>query len=403
MTKDVAEIDFDPYASPNEYLDLLEKMKKCPVAHSNTDGGFWIVTGFKDSMRVLTDWQTFVSPSRIPKDFTFDPPMPPIDYNPPLQRDFRALMNPYFTPEYVEQFRPQIVTIVNELIDDFVDDGRCEITNQFSRPVASRMTFELLFDVKDRAERERNMGWAHDMVYGNEKGLSIESRLDVERQWMAWIDEFIARRRTGPRRNDVMDGLLHGTVEGGRPLTHKEIVGAVKILTLGGFGTTADSTANLIIRLCEDPTLEARLRGNADAISSAIEENIRLYPPIAGMTRTCAKDTELAGVQISATDRVLLLFASANRDPSKFVEPEAFNLDRSDAHISFSGGPHRCLGSNFARLSLSIIFERFLDRLEDIRLVEGAEVHRGSAPGTWYAPDRVPIEFKRSKNSALRL
>ncbi len=121
------------------------------------------------------------------------------------------------------------------------------------------------------------------------------------------------------------------------------------------------------------------------------------------MTRTCAKDTELAGVQISATDRVLLLFASANRDPSKFVEPEAFNLDRSDAHISFSGGPHRCLGSNFARLSLSIIFERFLDRLEDIRLVEGAEVHRGSAPGTWYAPDRVPIEFKRSKNSALRL
>jgi cytochrome P450 len=386
--------DFDPVVSSDDYLEQLAHAKRCPVVHSNMDGGFWVVSTFKESMKVLTDWKTFVSPSRIPAHFTFGNAMPPIDYNPPVQQDFRALLNPFFTPAYVARYRSRIKEIAEELIDRFIDAGCCEFSGAFSRPMAAQITFELIFGIEDPAEREQNRQWTDDMVYGFVR-LSPEERMAVEQKWSAWIEEFVARRQREPRRGDALDSLIHGTVEGGRSVTNDEIVGAVKILTLGGFGTTADTTANLIIQLCDQPDLQPRLRGDSEAIAGAIEEIIRLAPPIAGMSRTCARETELDGNKIAPDDRVLLLFANANRDPDRFASPEEFDITRSVSHISFSGGAHRCLGSNLARLALEIIFETILDRMGDIRLASDDAVRRATAPGTWYVPYHVPIEFEK--------
>jgi len=399
---------FEEHYSP-DHPDLTDNMwevvdhlrAKCPVAHSdapmdlsNTRNGFYVLTRYQDVARVLQDWQTFSSNFASVTEVDEDNPvaavgqMPPITTDPPLQRDFRRLMNPFLSPQAVAGHEPQIREIVTELIDDFIEDGQCDIVGQLARLHPPRMLYRILFGIDDEAELQRNLDYMKRMANGSAIGSDLEAMMG----WISWVSEFVAERRSAPRRPDIIDALLHGSVDG-RPLTDEEIGGTIRILILGGFSTTTDATSATMLKLVEYPDLQARLRDDFSLIPGIFDEMLRVESPVISLPRTCTRDVELGGIQLERGDTVLMHFGGANRDPSEFDRPGEVDVDRArNRHLAFGGGPHRCIGSNVARLNLRVVFEEILTRLHDIRITPG-DAPRQSPAGLGWGLEYLPISF----------
>jgi cytochrome P450 len=189
----------------------------------------------------------------------------------------------------------------------------------------------------------------------------------------------------------VVDAVLNASVDG-RPLTEDEIIGTVQLLILGGLETTAGALGLIMIRFCRQPQILALLRSRPELTSRAVEELLRLEPSFVSIGRTAVRDAELDGHQIKKGDKVLIHWASANRDDAEFVHPETFELDRErNRHLSFGVGPHRCAGSNLARLNLRVALEELIRRLGDIRVRDGADIHYHA--GLTRSPLTLPITF----------
>jgi cytochrome P450 len=190
--------------------------------------------------------------------------------------------------------------------------------------------------------------------------------------------------------------LLYGQVEG-RALTDDEIAGAIRILTLGGFGTTTDAISATTLKLIEDPDLQARLRRDPALIPRVFDEVLRIEPPVISMPRICTQDVQVGDQTIRAGDEVLLHFGAANRDPDEFDHPGTMDMDRPrNRHLSFGGGPHRCIGSNLARLNLRVVFEEILSRMDDIQLSETESSRHNPAWFAW-GLQYLPITFTPGK------
>jgi cytochrome P450 len=380
-----------------EVVEHLQE--KCPVARSDAPPelggagrGMWVVTRYEDVLEVLQDWKTFSSDyRRLMEAQTFNAGVgdtPPISTDPPLQRDFRRLMNPFLSPQAVAPHEPEVRAIVTELIDDFIEDGHCDLVSQMAFLLPPRMLYRVVFGIDDEDQLQRTLGYTKQMTEANDPATHMKAAA----AWISWIDEFIDARRMAPRRADVIDALLHGSVEG-RPLTHEEVSGAIRLLILGGFFTTTDAIGSAMLMLIEDPDLQERLRRDPSAIPGIFDETLRLEPPVVSLFRVCTRDVEVGGQQLKQGDAVLMHFGGANRDPAEFDDPKELRVERSpNRHLSFGGGPHRCVGSNVARLNLRVVFEEILGRLRNIRITEG-DAPRLGPPSFSRGPAYLPISF----------
>jgi cytochrome P450 len=208
-----------------------------------------------------------------------------------------------------------------------------------------------------------------------------------------WIAGFIADRRTQPPRRDVVDAVLNAEIEG-RPITDEEAIGTIQLLILGGLETTAGVLGMAMLRFCEHPEIPLMLRQNPGSIPNAVEELLRLDGSFICIGRTARHDTSVAGYRIKEGERILVYWASANRDEAEFDDPDRFDLHRTrNRHIAFGGGPHRCAGSNLARMNLRIALEEILRRLDGFKLREGSQTAYHSTFNR--APLSVPISFNQ--------
>lgn len=388
------ESHFEPLIPSEDVHGMSQHLlSACPVAHSDQDGGFWVFNRHADVMQVLQDPDVFESgrAAMIPR-----PPeglgfleMPPMDSNPPLHRQFRQLMNPYLTPDAVLRYETGIRAEIAALVDGFAEEGKCDLAERLAHVFPARITFAQLLSITDEDELENARKWVRIMTYGHHEPPEVQQ--EARESWIAWLHAFVARRREGERIDDIVDVILNETVDG-RALSDEEILGALMILILGGFGTTADATANFVVRLSEEPGLEKLLRDDPSLIPAAIEESLRLEPPVTNTARICSAAARIDTAGMDAQDRVLVNFAAANRDSSVFENPDEFDLTRRlNRHLAFGGGPHRCIGSNLARLSLRVMAEELLARIEDIR-VDGP-TGRVSNLLAWRTVDTLPITY----------
>lgn len=388
------ESHFEPLIPSDDVHGMSRHLlSACPVAHSDQDDGFWVFNRHADVMQVLQDPALFESgrAAMIPR-----PPaglgfleMPPMDSNPPLHRQFRQLLNPYLTPDSVRRYEPGIRAEIASLIDGFAEDGRCDLAERFAHVFPARITFRELFNITDEEELENARKWVRIMTYGHHEPPEVQE--EARESWIDWLHAFVARRRGEARVDDIVDVILNGTVDE-RALSHEEVLGALMILILGGFGTTADATANFVVRLSEEPGLEKVLRQHPSLIPAAIEESLRLEPPVTNTARICSAAVRIDSADMNPQDRVLVNFAAANRDDSVFENPDDFDLSRRlNRHLAFGGGPHRCIGSNLARLSLCVMAEELLGRIENIRL--DGRPGRVSNLLAWRTVDRLPITY----------
>ena len=375
----------DPREQQLREVAIRELAVKCPITHSDTWGGFWVVNSYAAVNAVYHDWEAFSSKlgRAIFGRPANRPAMPPIDTDPPVQRDFRHILNPYLTPRVAAKFEPGIRSLVTELIDEFIEDGQCDLARQFSEPFPGRMLYRFLLGIDD-TEVEMVQEWTN-LIMLNQVAPEAAT---AQKNWNAWVYELVQRRREGPRQADIIDGLLHGTVDG-NPLTDEEIVGSIQILILGGFNTTNDSILNTMYRLAEDRGLQDRLRRDPSSIDGCLDELLRFDSPISGQTRLCTRDTVIEGQKIKAGDRVFMFLAAANRDPAEFEDPNTLDVDRArNRHLAFGVGMHRCIGSNIARLNMRVALGELLSRLGQFRITPGdAPRHNGYGFAQWgYLP-----------------
>lgn len=388
-----------PLVPPDEAQAMSRYfLDRCPVVHSDHDGGFWVVNRHDHLLQIMQDWEGFANGNRgvrIPHDppGLDRPPMPPLDSNPPLHRDVRRLLNPFLSPQALEAEEPMFRSVISALIDDFVADGYCDIAWQLAKNFPADTTTRFLFRITDSDELERLRHWVRRLSYDMlREDPEILQGIQVE--WSQWCQELVDDRRANPG-DDIVTAMIEATVEGGRRLSDLELIGAIQILILGGFSTTSDATSNVVIRLIEQPELQEILRNDPSLIPAAIEEAMRLEPPIDTRPRRCTRDTQVGDRVIRANDRVLCNYLAANVDPHEWEDPDEFKLDRTRNRImTFGAGPHRCIGSNMARMSLRIMVEELLARVENIRWDGDSREERiAFNPGAWRAVDALPIRF----------
>jgi cytochrome P450 len=369
-------------------VDLM--LTRCPVAHSDArwtgvpDGG-WVINRYSDVMDVLRDSEVF---SSLKKKGPIDEPyMPPFEADPPIHGEYRRLLQPYLSRQSVAKFEPLAREIVTRLIDGFIEAGRCDnIVSQLARPFSSQVQWGWLVGI-DAVDQKQMQEWIETWIYRHFEPEFEEAN----RGWINWIDTTIAKRRTAPRRDDLIDALVYGQIEN-RPLTPEEIRGVMMIMILGGFSSTGDAVANILFRLAVYPDLQERLRADRSVLTNALEELLRIEPPVTGLARRCTRDTVVGGQEIRAGEHLFYHVAAANRDPNEFESPLQVDFDRKrNRHLSFGAGRHRCLGSNFARQNLKVVFEEILSRMQNIRLIDGDPPER-IANVAW-GMSRLPLAF----------
>jgi cytochrome P450 len=358
-----------------------------PVTHSDQHGGFWMATGYDEVLEIAQDWGTFSSAAQgvtVPGGRTGVPAIPEM-VDPPQHREFKRLINAWFTPAVVLQQEQATRDLVTRLIDEVIESGSCDFMDAVARPLPGRVFFEMVLHAPadELAEINRCASLASTPT-------TAEAR-EARGTMLRWIADFVEQRRSQPPQDDVVDAIINAEIEG-RPIAQEEVVGMIQLLLFGGLDTTAGALGMMMVRFCREPEIPALLRARPELIPDAVEELLRLDGPFVFIGRTAMADAEVGGQKIAAGDRVLISWVGANRDEGEFACPAAFDLEReSNRHIAFGAGPHRCAGSNLARMNLRITVGEIVRRFEDLRLTTDDEIAYHSSYSR--TPASVPIAF----------
>lgn len=401
MTEDRPTVDFDHHAAEfaeDPWSAYRRLRSSCPVAYSERYGGFWLLSRYDDVKEVASDDGRFLSGQSVTV-----PPKPesmrlsiPIEVDGPLFLEYRRILNPFFSPQAADRMEPEIHAFVTEAIDDFIEQGRCDIVQDFANPVPAKTTLRLLgLPVEDwRAFAEP----LHAKTFLRSEHKFQEHLLRLYDEMHEWVREAIRERDERPR-DDMISALVRAEVED-RRLTRDEVFDIVMLVLHGGFDTTGAAIGNAVLHLDEHDDDRERLRSDPGLIPLAVEEFLRYEAPQQGLARVATEDCVVGGQNIRAGERLFLLWASANRDERQFDDPDRVLLDRwPNRHVTFGVGAHRCLGAHLARREIRIALEELLRRLPDFR-VDHAGIERAESVGVVFGHFAVPVTFTPGERQA---
>ena len=296
--------------------------------------------------------------------------------DPPRHTKYRGLVNKAFTPKRVSDMGPEIEKKTNFIIDQFIDDGKCEVASQLAQPLPIRVIAEALGASTDDYEFFKISSQAFtDQLSGTstpDEHIEIAKKLVKFQQYFA---ERLREKEKNPT-DDILSDLatLEFEDEDGavRKMETPEQLSIIQQLLVAGNATTAHSITEAIKLLIENPDQMELVINDHSLIPNMIEESLRLLTPTNNMWRIATEDTELGGVVIPAGSALLLRYGSGNRDEGLFENPDKFDVTRQNArrHIAFGQGIHVCLGMNLSRKEMYTAFPIILDRLKNMRFSE---------------------------------
>jgi cytochrome P450 len=355
--------------------------RQCPVAHSDAHGGYYLVAGYAAAAAALGDDARFSSRGgkSIPARQVLE--MPPLDCDPPEHRDYRRLLNRFFSRAGLARHEPAIRDIARSLIDGFTGSGRAEIVHDYAAPLTGATLCRVILNL----DEPELMAQAQERV----EKISTANTPEAWSELSGFLRKLISDRKPDGR-DDVLTAILTGSVLGS-PLTEDEKLGVVIVLFLGGLDTTRAAISCIVHHLAVRPGLEERLR-SPGWTRSDLDEFLRHDSVVTGLARTVTGDTELGGQPLRAGDRLLVHYYGANHDPRQFPNPDTLDFERGrNPHLAFGVGIHRCLGSNLARLQIRVAVDELLSRVQNIRLADRTEIE--FAPGVARHPVILPVVF----------
>jgi cytochrome P450 len=411
---------------PISFID--EEVQRCPFAayaavreqgpvYFDESCGYYIVTGYDEVRKWAADTTNLSNVTGLLLSFDSKSYQKTIDEiyqthgvlpmntltvsDPPLHTFHRSLVDKAFTVSRVRQMEDYLQSIIDGMIDSFVDRGECDFYADFAARVpilviASQLGVDLddidwFKECSDAVIAESNPG------NSEEQQIAITWKITELQSFIAGkIREF--QEKPG---DCLLSDLVHAD-DNGRKMSMREMVSIILILLVAGNDSTALAMTSCMHRLATTPGLEETLRADPAKIPNFIEEVLRLEAPVQGLYRRALADIAIGGTAIPKGAIVVLRFGAANRDPAQFPDPDALDAARSNSrsHLTFGAGPHFCLGNQLSRGELRIAFTTLLERLQSIRLADAEE------PAAWmshflvYGPHRLLIAFDRQGREA---
>jgi cytochrome P450 len=373
----------DPYPVYDEL-----RASGCPVAHTDRRTSTWMPTTYEDVSAVAHDTEHYSS-----RDIGVTPPpgganllvAPPITSDPPFHSEARRLLLPAFSPRAIDQLTPATASIADELIDAVIDAGHCDAAADYAQHIPVRV-ISMMLGIPQEEEAQFTDWVVRILQIGP---TEPEVGRAATKEVLEYFRGQVELRRSEPG-DDLVSYLLDAEL-GGAPLTEKHVLGTCFLLLVAGIDTTWSSIGAALLHLATHHDDRRRLVAEPDLLDTAVEELLRAYSPVT-MARQVIAETEVAGQSVCPGDKVLLTFPAANRDPAHFDRAEEVVIDRRrNRHMAFGAGIHRCLGSNLARMELRVALDRWLDRIPDFQLVDGADVRWNG--GQVRGPRSVPVSF----------
>ncbi len=340
----------------------------------------WFVTRYEDVVAVLSDSKRFVLD---PKLALTEEEFQQLEAASPLTNDervntnllamdgddhrrLRQLVAKAFTPRMVEQLRPRIQAIADELLARVESRGAMDLVDDYAFPLPITVIAELLgIPVEDR---DRFRVWSNTFVL---PPMTDELREQFTRhtdEFVEYLDDLFAKRRAEPAE-DLLSALVRAEEHGDR-LSENELYSMAVLLIVAGHETTVSLITNAVLALLSNPDQLAVVREDPSLMPAAVEELLRYDSPVERtITRWATADTEVGGKLVRRGELVIAVVGSANRDPAQFPGADTLDLRReAGKHVGFGRGPHFCLGAPLARLEAEIALRTLFQRLPTLRL-----------------------------------
>ncbi|MEZ5853628.1 MAG: cytochrome P450 [Hyphomicrobiaceae bacterium] len=377
----------DPYT-------IMEEVRgKCPIATTERYKGMYVPMRYADVRTIAYDTDNFSSKRVVVRENPPNVPLPspPITSDPPHHKPARMLLLPAFTPQAIERLIPQTQRICTELLDKLEGRETCDAAADYAQTVPVRVIANMLGIPEEEGDRFRE--WIHVFIEDTivDDGTSADRLVATAKEMDDYFRTFAEQRMRKPG-NDLISFLLKAEHDG-KPLTERHFYGTLRLLLIAGIDTTWSTISSSFLHLARTPADRERLVREPELIPTAVEEFLRAFSPVT-MARRVQHDTEVAGCPMKEGSWVLLSYPAANRDPEVFPDADKVVIDREDnRHAAFGLGIHRCVGSNLARIEITVALQEWLKRIPNFTLQEGAQIDWSKGPVR--GPRTVPIRLLR--------
>ena len=380
--------DFDIYGDPRLTEDLHDSYETLhrdapDIFYTPRNGGHWVFTRFDDISEVVKDYEHFsVREMQIPR-IENPPVFIPLSIDPPKNIPYRHALMPHFSPKAVAELEPRIREFAVEFIERVVNNGQCDFVHDIASQFPVSVFMELMGMPLERLRDFRALADEYFNARSDEEIGALGGRI------VGLMTELVEYRRENPG-DDLISKMVQFEIEG-RPITLEELQSMLFVMFLGGMDTVTNVSSYTYRYLASDHQLQKRLASDPDSIPKFVEEGIRAFGVI-NTPRVVTKDCERFGLRFSEGDMVLCVLPLGSRDDRKFDDPNRFNIDRPfSPSLTFSSGPHLCLGHNLARFEIRVLTEEWVKRIPEFSTKPG--VKHVSRAGTVMALESLPIQW----------
>lgn len=370
----------DPYA-------YFGKLRETDPVHWNSRHELWLITRYDDVVRVTGQPEVF-SNSVFQRDPR--PPYPAVDpadtglyeftrhflsrwfvqFDPPEHLQMRKALAGCFSPRAVERWRAGIRSTVSDLLDRGEDNGGMDLVSEFATPMPLLVITRMLgLPDADHRYIQEELGPAL-LHMSRGEAARLQTLAEGIRKLQDYISVTIAQR-TAASADDLLSALLEGEKAG--TFNREQVIANAILLLVAGYDTTSSLISNGVLAFIRHPDQWQLLRqAPAPMLKAAIEECLRFDSPQKTVQRLATQDVPMRdGKRIRKLDRLRLVISSANRDPTKFADPDRFDISRAAAgHVSFGYGLHHCIGAAMARLQTQEALHALAQRYAALHLAD---------------------------------
>jgi len=367
---------------PHEYFRMLRR--EDPVHWQEVPEGaaektrvrqsFWVITKHEDVFSISRNPHTFSSHEGLP--FIFDlegddltgQRESMIGMDPPEHVKYRRLVQRGFTPKMVRELEPKIRAHAGRIVDNIAEKGSCEFVEELASELPLILICELMGIPTE--DRRKVFDWSNRLIATDDEEFGAEGDGQVAAIELYGYANGLAEEKKANPDDTLISKMIHGEVEGEKISEH-QFNAFMVLLSVAGNETTRNATSHIVKLLSDNPDQYQRLRDDRSLLPTAIEECLRMSPPVMQFRRTAMEDTEIRGVKIAKGDKLVMFYPSANRDEEVFEDPDRFDIARDpNPHLTFGIGEHFCLGANLAKMQLACIIGELLDRVPDLHVVK---------------------------------
>ncbi len=351
-----------------EPYPLYRRLRDEHPAYYNAERDLWAISRFADVQALAREWSTYsntggadISGGALREVGDF------VDSDPPEHDRMRGVVKQAFSPRATAELERTVQDEIDALIEPLLERGSGEFVAEFASRLPLAIIFGLLgYPESDQAELLPLLYDVQQRTPGEDEvpQTAIRARSALHE----YIEAAAQERRKAPR-DDLLSAIVAAEKTGG--VTREEVPGMTLLLMIAGWETTAILVTNAIWLLAHHPDQRRMLTEQPDRIPAAVEEVLRFDAPVQHLARLSLEDSELHGETIPAGSRILLLWASANRDERRWDDPDRFDVQREPKrHLAFGEGIHHCLGALLARLESRLVLETLLSRAPEFEVGE---------------------------------